>query len=181
VASGKSSVSSMLKKEGLNIINADSLVHQIYKKKESLEFIKNNFPAAIKDGVIDFKVLRKIFFEDKKKKKQIENFIYSKLEEEFLKESKNIKNVIIYDVPLLFEKGLDKFVDVSICVYCPENLQIKRLMERDNIDETLAKNIISSQMNIEKKRKLSNFIIRNDKTLEKTLEEVKKMKELFFN
>jgi len=180
VATGKSTVSSFFKKEGFNIINADTLVHSIYKEKESLDFIKKTFPAAIIDGTIDFKILRKLFFENKKNQQQIESFIYQRLEEAFLKESKNLKHLIIYDVPLLFEKGLGDKVDVSICVYSSENNQIKRLMERDKIDEKLAKSIIQNQLNIEEKRKLSNFVINNDKTINDTETEFIKLKNLLF-
>jgi dephospho-CoA kinase len=180
VATGKSTVSSFFKKEGFNIINADSLVHNIYQKKESLDFIQKNYPTAFIKGSIDFKILRKIFFENKKSQEQIENFIYQRLEEAFLDESKNLKNLIIYDVPLLFEKGLEEKVDISICVYSSVNNQIKRLMERDKIDEKLAREIIQKQMDIEKKRKLSNFVINNDNSLNETMAEFIKLKNLLF-
>ncbi len=180
VATGKSTVSSFFKKEGFNLINADILVHNIYKEKESLDFIKKTFPAAIIEGTIDFKILRKLFFENKKNQQQIESFIYQRLEEAFLKESKNLKHLIIYDVPLLFEKDLGDKVDISICVYSSEDNQLKRLMERDKIDETLAKSIIKNQLDIEKKRKLSNFVINNDKTLNDTKADFIKLKNLLF-
>lgn len=182
IATGKSTVSSFFKKEGFNIINADTLVHNIYKKKESIEFIQKGFPNAIKNGAIDFKFLRKIFFEDKKNQELIENFIYKNLENAFLEEAKKINNLIIYDVPLLFEKGLKDKVDLVICVYCPEEIQIRRLMTRDQIDENLAKKIIQSQLNIEKKKELSDFVINNENTQEFTLSEFNKIKDiLFFN
>lgn len=180
VATGKSTVSSFFKKDGFNLINADFLVHNIYKEKESLDFIKKAFPTAVLEGAIDFKILRKLFFENKKNQQQIESFIYQRLEEAFLKESKNLKHLIIYDVPLLFERDLADKVDISICVYCSENNQLKRLQERDKIDENLAKSIIQSQMNIEKKRKLSNFVINNDNSPNDTMEEFIKLKKLLF-
>lgn len=180
VATGKSTVSSLFKKEGFNIINADSLVHTIYKQKPTIEFIAKNFPSVIKNDAIDFKALRKEFFENKKHQELIEQFIYKNLESAFLEEAKSLNNLIIYDVPLLFEKGLKEKVDLVICVYCPEKLQLKRLMERDNIDETLANKIIHSQMGIEKKKHLSDFIINNEASLENTAAEFKKMKEYIF-
>jgi len=182
IATGKSTVSSFFKKEGFNIINADSLVHNIYKKKESVDFIQKNFPKALKNGSIDFKYLRKIFFEDKKNQELIENFIYKNLESAFLEETKNLSDLIIYDVPLLFEKDLKDKFDVVICVYCPEEIQIKRLMERDQTEKELAKKIIQSQVNIEKKKQLSDFIIDNEKSPEITFLEFNKIKDhLFIN
>lgn len=180
VASGKSTVSSFFKNEGFNIINADSLVHAIYKKKPTIDFIRKYFPSVIKNDAIDFKSLRKEFFEDKKHQELIEQFIYKNLESAFLEEAKSLNNLIIYDVPLLFEKGLKEKVDLVICVYCPEKLQLKRLMERDKIDENLANKIINSQMDIEKKKQLSDFIINNEGTQDNTAAEFKKIKEHIF-
>ncbi len=180
VATGKSTVSSLFKKEGFNIINADLLVHTIYKQKPTIDFISKNFPSVIKNDAIDFKVLRKEFFENEKHQELIEQFIYKNLESAFLDEAKSLNNLIIYDVPLLFEKGLKEKVDLVICVYCPEKLQLKRLMERDNIDEKLANKIIHSQMDIEKKKQLSDFIINNEGSQENTAEEFKKIKEYIF-
>lgn len=182
IATGKSTVSSFFKQEGFNIINADTLVHNIYKKKESIDFIEKHFPSAIKHGSIDFKYLRKIFFEDKKNQELIENYIYKNLEEAFRDESRKMKDLIIYDVPLLFERGLKDKVDVVICVYCPKDIQIKRLKDRDQIEETLAKKIIESQLDIEKKKQLSDFIINNEQSQGNTFTEFKKIKDhLFFN
>ena len=180
ISTGKSTVSSFFKKDGFNIINADSLVRSIYKKKTSLEFIKNNFPDVIKNESIDFKSLRKVFFEDKKSQELIESFIYKNLEKAFLEEARDFKDLIIYDVPLLFEKGLREKFDVVICVYAPEKIQLKRLIDRDKIQEDLAKKIIKSQMDIEKKKELSDFIIHNDHTQERTLTEFNKIKEQLF-
>lgn len=180
VATGKSTVSSFFKKEGFNIINADALVHAIYKKKPTIDFIQKNFPNVIKNGAIDFKNLRKIFFEDKNNQELIEKFIYLNLESAFLEEAKDFNNLIIYDVPLLFEKGLKEKVDLVICVYCPEKLQLKRLIERDHIEENLAQKIIQSQMDIEKKKELSDFVINNGGSLENTLTEFKKIKDHLF-
>ena len=78
------------------------------------------------------------------------------------------------------KRALGDKVDISICVYSSENNQIKRLMERDKIDEKLAKSIIQNQLNIEEKRKLSNFVINNDKTINDTETEFIKLKNLLF-
>ncbi len=180
IASGKSTVSAFFKNEGFNVINADALVHKIYKEKESFDFISDNFPQAISKKSIDFKVLRTIFFEDKKTQEKIETFIYKRLEKAFLEESKHFQDLLIYDVPLLFEKKLDDKVDLSICVYCSQKTQIKRLINRDGIDNDLAQSIIKGQMDIEEKRKLSDFVINNEKSREETFSEFIKLKEQFF-
>jgi dephospho-CoA kinase len=182
IATGKSTVSKILEEKGLAIICADLLVRSVYKTAESKEFIKNEFPKAIQNEEINFSLLREIAFSDKANKEKLEQYIYSHLPNEFLKATKSIpsNSLIIYDVPLLFEKKLDSKVDLSICVYANQELQIKRLMQRDSTDEGLAKNILKNQMPIEQKKDLSDFIINNElglKDLKSTIDNL--LKELF--
>jgi len=167
VATGKSTVTHKLIQMGFPIINADKLVHQIYAKESSLEFIKDHFPSAITGAKINFPTLRKIFFDNTNAQKKIENFIYAQLENEFLKKAEELNqhNFLIYDVPLLFEKGLNQLVDQSICVYTDQNTQIARMIKRDNIDETLAHKMIKAQIDIERKRDLSDWVIENNTSL----------------
>lgn len=177
IATGKSSVSRFLKNKSLAVICADELVKSIYKAPESIKFIKEQFPEAINNNKIDFIVLRERVFNNNSDKTTIENFIYSKLPDVFkLKaQSFNRPTIIIYDVPLLFEKGLDDLVDISICVYCPEEIQKQRLISRDNISQDLALKILRSQLDIEEKKTRSDFFINNsgqEKDLSKKIEEV---------
>lgn len=167
VATGKSTVTKKLKGLGIPVIEADKLVHDIYAKDQSISFIKENFPTAITGNKIDFKALRKIFFENTKAQEKIENFIYAQLEKEFLKEADNFSDhdFIIYDVPLLFEKKLHKLVDLSITVYAGKETQIARMIERDGIDKELAIKMLQKQIDIENKRELSEWVIENQGTL----------------
>lgn len=68
---------------------------------------------------------------------------------------------IVYDVPLLFEKKLNEVVDVAVCVYAPRETQIERIIARDKSSHQLASKIIDNQMDIEEKKKLSDFVINN--------------------
>ncbi len=165
IATGKSTVTKVLIEKGLSVICADQLVKSIYETSKSLEFVKKEFPNSISHNKIDFKLLRKEAFKDSKNKEKIENYIYSHLPEVFISEFSKLDgpSVLIYDVPLLFEKGLEKHIDISVCVYANRALQIKRLMKRDNVDEELALSIINNQMDIEKKKEMANFIIENEK------------------
>ncbi len=72
----------------------------------------------------------------------------------------------MYDVPLLFERGLDEYFDLILCVYCPREMQKKRLLMRDQITPSLAEEILAKQMDVEKKRALSNVVITNTGDLE---------------
>lgn len=182
VATGKSTVTKKLKDLGIPVIEADKLVHGIYAKESSISFIKENFPKAITGNKIDFKALRKIFFENSDAQEKIENFIYAQLEKEFLKAADNFSDhdYIFYDVPLLFEKELHKLVDLSITVYAGKDTQIARMIERDGIDKDLALKMLQKQIDIEKKRELSEWVIENQGTLGDLDIELKKVLEHHF-
>ena len=174
IATGKSTVANLLRKEGLTVLDADLLVKEIYKTQEAKDFISTNWPMAMNDKEIIFPKLRELFFQDMKIKQEIESFIYSRLPHAFITESlKSNQSFIIYDVPLLFEKELYKLVDQSVVVYSPREIQLQRLIQRDNITEDLANKILDQQMGIEEKVKKADFIIKNAASEKELAAEVK--------
>lgn len=174
IATGKTTFTKILQDSGHDVICADKLVKDIYKKEESINFIKKNAPAAIEQEKIVFSKLRTIFFNDKNLKIKIENFVYGRLEQQFNLELEHIKSdVLIYDVPLLFEKKLNTLVDASVLIYSPKNIQVQRLCKRDQISPELAQKIISSQIPIEQKKAESDLIINNTGSLNELLTQYK--------
>ncbi|MBT3585232.1 MAG: dephospho-CoA kinase [Halobacteriovoraceae bacterium] len=163
IATGKSTIAKHFKDLGLAIIDADQLIKRIYKLPTSVEFVKDNFPKAIVKGQIDFPTLRKVAFSETKNRLELEKFLYTQMPKVFNQAYQELGNpqAIIYDVPLLFEKRLDTLVDITLCIYSPQDLQIKRLMERDGIDRELALSIIDNQMSIEVKKSKSDFVVIN--------------------
>lgn len=173
IATGKSSVSNMLAAQGLHVICADKLVKKIYLTPLALEFVHDHFPTVIDGNGINFKLLRDQAFSDDAKKEELERFIYTHLKAEFLKAlPSDPQELVIYDVPLLFEKKLNPNVDSTICVYCPEELQRQRLILRDQIDDALAQKMLLSQWPIEEKKALANFVIDNSKDPEHLVQAV---------
>ena len=174
IATGKSTVATILKSEGFSVIDADQLVKDIYKMKSTRDFIETKYPDVIVSNEIDFGRLREKFFTDKTVKLEIETLIYAKLPEAWATEVVKHKDstLLIYDVPLLFEKALEKYFDVTVLVYAPQELQRERLIERDEISEELAEGILNHQMNIEDKKLKADFIIENDGDIEKLGAEV---------
>jgi len=176
IGTGKSTVASLLRKHGLPIIDADANVKTVYQKPETVEFIRQHFPSAVSGKAVDFKKLREIVFSNPDARTLVEGHIYSHLPQVF-KEAYSLFDkpaAIVYDVPLLFEKQLHLLVDVSVCVYAPREIQIQRLMARDHSSRELAKSILSNQLDIEEKKKLSDFVIENTgdlNQLEKNIQE----------
>lgn len=183
IATGKSTVSKILESKGFSIIDADRLVKDVYALPETKEFILKRHPEVIQNGQISFPLLREKVFSDQTTKIDIESFIYQRLPAAFNSALKKLKDpkVIIYDVPLLFEKKLAPFFDLTVLVYAPRNIQRARLMTRDGHQETMADNILNQQMDIEEKKEKAKFIIDNSKTEAELAEEVNQFLRLAFD
>lgn len=174
IATGKTTVSNLLNQKGLAVINADSLVKEIYSWPETIQFVQDHFPHAIAEEKILFPILRQTVFNNLAAKDLIEKFIYQRLPLAFQSAFERLSSpaFVIYDVPLLFEKGLDQLVDTTTLVYAPRSVQKERLIKRDQISSALAENILDQQMDIETKKTKAEFIIDNTKTDTELLKEV---------
>jgi dephospho-CoA kinase len=169
IATGKSTVAKILTSLGLPLIDADQLVKLIYQEDSTKEYFSKNYPEVILEDAINFPLLREKFFNDPKIKNEIENFIYQRLPGKFLEAYRSLNNpaFVFYDVPLLFEKKLHEKIDLCVLVYAPKEIQKIRLQKRDGSSLDLVELILSNQMNIDEKKKLSDFIIDNSGTEDK--------------
>lgn len=168
IASGKSTVSKILA-EKYPLVCADTLIKDIYEYPETKRFLYNNYPEAINLDKINFRKLRELAFSDIEVKYALEGFLYPLLPLAFYKTI--IKNgwenypFIFYDIPLLFETGIEKFLDGTVCVYTTRELQLKRLLKRDTlISKELANTMIDAQMSLEEKKNLAGYVLDNTGT-----------------
>ncbi|MGI1691509.1 dephospho-CoA kinase [Thermoanaerobacter uzonensis] len=171
IASGKSTVSKLLKKMGAVVIDADIVSREIMVKgTEAYNKIVEYFGKEIlkEDGEIDRKKLGNIVFADRRKLKKLNEIthpiiierIKEKIEEE---RKKNQQKAIVLDAALLIEMKLYKMVDEVWLVVVDSKTQIKRIMERDKLSYKDAINRIKSQMPLDEKMKYADFIINNSK------------------
>ena len=183
IATGKSTVTNMLKVRGVPLLDADKLVKQVYQKEVVKEFLTFHFPTVISSNVIDFRKLREIFFSDQHAKQTIENLIYSHLPLVFKEELIKLgsPSFVVYDIPLLFEKNLESKFDFNILVYTTPEIQITRLMTRDHHTRLEAQNIINQQISIEDKKKRADLIISNTGDLVFLETQVEKLSDQLFD
>lgn len=179
IASGKSTVSNILKELKIKIIDADLIARKISEKEEIKEEIILKLGKKILNSKkeIDREKLKIIVFKDKKKLEILNNIYHPRIKDEFkkIKENYNKDDIIIFDVPLLFETGIDKECDEIILVCVDEKVQIKRIIKRDKVDKELAEKIIKSQMSQEDKKKRADIVLYNNGTLEDLTWETKKI------
>jgi len=177
IATGKSTVASLLRLYGYTIISADEVAHKLLKDN-SLE-IEKMF------GTSERKKLREIIFNNKQKREQLEQFLHPKIKKFIMNESEKLEqyNVPYFlDIPLFFEKNNYPDFDKVVVVYTPKNIQIQRLAKRDNISESEAIKVIKLQIDIEDKKKRATYVLDNSKDLKHLQKEVEKfIKEIKLN
>ncbi len=177
IASGKSTVSNILKSFGIKIADADVTAKEISEREDVIREMTEIFGKEIlgEEGKLDRAKLKEMVFSDKNKLSALNKLIHPKVKEEFkkIKENAAKNDIIIFDIPLLFESGMDKMCDKIILVFVDRETQIKRMFERDGISEELAVKIIDAQMSLEEKMKKSDIHINNNGTLEELEKKVK--------
>jgi dephospho-CoA kinase len=176
IATGKSTVSAILKKAGAIVIDADHIAREVVQKGlPAYREIVGHFGTDIllPDGEIDRNVLGDIIFNDPAEKKQLNSIVHprvTKVVGHHLKQlEKTHSNAIeILDIPLLYEATMHTDLNEIIVVYAPQKIQIERLMHRDRISKSEALARVRSQMPIEEKKKKATIVIDNSGTIENT-------------
>lgn len=185
IASGKSTVGEMLVGRGAKLVDADAVAREIVRPGEpALEAIASRFGQAVlqDDGSLNRRALGDIVFADKDKLAELESIthpaIRGRMQETIRRYSEQQPTqLIIADIPLLYETNQEHLYEGVLVVYVPEKLQMKRLMERNPMPEDEAKRRISLQMDIEEKRRRASWVIDNSGSLEETRNQV----EAFWN
>lgn len=182
IATGKSTVSDMFKDYGIPVVDTDQIAYDLLKKgSSSYDEVLTLFSNKIlnTNGDINRKKLGKAIFNDDNLREKLNNIIHPKIKSVTLSEVKKHKElgapIIVIDVPLLFETDFVKLVDKSIVVYTTPKLQIERLIGRDSISKDYALTKIDSQIPIEDKVKLADYVIDNSKSILTTKKEFNKI------
>lgn len=185
IASGKSTVATILKQLGATVINADELSREVVQPgNEAWKEIVGTFGADIlqSDQTLDRKKLRTMVFNSPEARKKLEAIIHPKvraLAEERIRELAAAgRSIIVYEVPLLFEGQLHLWLRPVILVASDINTQKQRLRDRDHLTDTEAQQHIDAQMSLDEKRKLADYVIENNGSLDDLGHQVKSILEM---
>lgn len=183
IATGKTTVAAMLVELGASIIDFDVLAREVVEpQKPAWNDIVRFFGKQIlnEDQTLNRKALSEIVFNDPVKRKKLESFTHPRIQEQFILRLDDITRkdpaaIVQVVVPLLIEVNLQHLFHKLLVVYTPQAIQIQRLMARDKISSDEATTILRSQLSIEEKVQYADYVIRNDKSLVDTREQVEKL------
>ncbi|MRJ02552.1 MAG: dephospho-CoA kinase [Epsilonproteobacteria bacterium] len=173
IATGKSTTANLLKLYGFHVIDADEIAHQVLEGEA--ESIARLFGEEfVVDGRVDRKRLGRLVFNDERELRKLEELLHPQIRRRIVEaalERERFGVPYIVDIPLFFEREGYPISRVAV-VYAPREVQLRRLMERDNLDREEAERRIGLQMDIEKKRFLADYIIDNSGDLKNLQKEV---------
>lgn len=173
IASGKSTVAKILQSLGAAIVNADDLAREVVEPgHEAWKEIVASFGADIlqSDQTLDRQKLRTLIFNQPEARKRLESIIHPRVralaEERIRQYAAAGYPVVIYEVPLLFEGNLQEWLRPVILVACDVKTQTARLQKRDHLTVADAEKHIAAQMSLKDKRRLADYVIENNGSLE---------------
>jgi dephospho-CoA kinase len=180
IGMGKSTVAQMFKDHGYGVYNADDTVHYIYENDEEvIEKVERQFPGSTKDGVVNRLALRDILNKDPDKFRDLEQIVHPvtrKYQIIYIKKLIEEGKVgCVLDIPLLFETGGEKYVDVSVVVTASEATQQSRVVLERKVPLEIFNAIKDQQMPDRDKLKKADYIISTDNNIEDTKSEVKEV------
>ena len=182
IACGKSTASAYLKELGACIVDTDGISRATTKKGgKGYYAVLEHFgrDLLLENGEIDRRKLGGIVFADEKKRQELNALIHPIVIEESKEQMQAARdagyNVCILDVPLLFESGMETLCDETWLVYVPREEQIRRINERDGLEEKAAAARIDSQMPLEEKMRRADRAIDTSGTIEETQAKLKKL------
>ena len=181
IACGKTVASYYFRKHGFKVYSADRISHNILNKKNITQIIVKELGDILTDGRIDRIKLGQVVFGDKKKLEKLNSILHPLVIAEInsIKE-KNKGKIIFFEIPLLFETKQEKNFDLIINIYCDKNIQITRLIERNELTKSEAEKRIASQLPQVIKIKGSDINIENNGSLEIFLRKLDDVKKIFW-
>ena len=185
IASGKSTVAQMFRHLGVPTLDADGLYHDLISPRdgqpsELAQAIARAFPGVLHEsGAIDRAALGQKIFHDQAAREELNQITHPAVGKAFLEavtlERARGAELMLYDVPLLYEAGKEKEFDGVIVVWVPEDVQRARLCTRNDLSVSQANARLQSQLSLDDKRRRADHVIDNSADLAKTEKQVKEL------
>ncbi|KIC10246.1 dephospho-CoA kinase [Leisingera sp. ANG-M1] len=167
IGMGKSTTAKLFAAQGCAVWDADAAVHRLYGKGgAAVGPMQAAFPGAIEDGEVSRAVLKQIIGADPDALKRIEAIVHPLVAQDRAAfRAKAQSDVLVFDIPLLFETGGNAEMDAVACVSVDAETQQQRVLARGTMTVEQFRHILQKQMPIEDKRARADYVIETD-TLE---------------
>ncbi len=178
VGSGKSTVATMLRDLGAVVVDADEATHAVYEPgTPGFEAVIREFgDYYVRDGRIDRQRLGELVFKDAASRRRLNAIVHPLVREwmaaRTVEAAERGAEIVVQDVPLLFENGLERLYSSVVLVYVPEAMQLERLVQGRGFTAERARAVIATQVPIEEKRRRAHHVIDNSGTTEQTRADV---------
>ncbi len=176
IGMGKSTTARFFAEEGVPVHDADATVHDLYRG-EAVAPIEAAFPGTTKDGIVDRDALSRSVVGNTDALKKLESIVHPLVraaERQFLVDAeKKRAEIVVLDIPLLYETGgLDR-VDAVVVVSAPQGIQRLRVLERPGMTEEKFQALLTRQVPDEEKRRQADFIVDSGHGLESARQQVR--------
>ena len=176
IASGKSTVSALFVKKGAKLVDADVIAREVMLPgHQVLAATVRHFGQGIlsPDGTLDRAKLGEIVFRDPEARQTLNDLTHPAIRQEIRSRMQELdqqepEKLIIVDIPLLYESNLQGMFEEIEVVYVPREVQLTRLMQRNNWSREKAEDLLNAQMDIELKRSKASYVIDNSGDLAHT-------------
>ena len=178
IGCGKSSVYTIFMENNIKVVDADIVARQIFDDKNLLNEVFSTFGESIKnqDGSLNRRALGNIVFNDDEKLILLNNLTHPKIKQKILSKVEEYKNqgekIVVIDAALLIEDDYIPYIQKLILITCRKEIQINRIIARDNCTKEEAISRINSQMSQEEKVKFADYIIDNSNSFEELQKKV---------
>lgn len=162
IGMGKSTTAGLFAEQGIPVNDADRVVHDLYRG-EAVAPIKALFPEAVQDGVVDRALLAQTLAKNPAKFRELEAIVHPLVRErerQFLEAQRAVgADLVVLDIPLLFETGGQDRVDRIVVVSCDADIQRRRVLERPGMTPEKFEMILSRQLPDAEKRARADYVI----------------------
>ena len=183
IASGKSTVTNFLRQKGFQVVDADAVVHQLQKPGGRLfKALVQHFGQEIilENGELNRPLLASLIFSNTEEREWSKRTQGEIIREELASLRDNLaqqESIFFMDIPLLFEQDYSSWFDETWLVYVDRDVQLKRLMKRDQLSKELAEARLSAQWPLEEKKGLASQVIDNNGSQDQLLAQVNSLLE----
>jgi dephospho-CoA kinase len=185
IGMGKTTAANMLRDMGIPVHDSDAAVHELLGPEGgAVAEVGALFPEALKKDAagrdyIDRQALGRVVFADRRKKRALEQVLHPLVREKsdaFKTEMRQkAHKIIALDIPLLFETGGEKRVDVTLCVTAPKGVQRERVLARPGMTSEKFDRIVAGQLPDAEKRARADYVVESDKGFDDMRKQIEKI------